>query len=463
MFSLNSTERVFSEAIKRHVSNDSKFLVAFSGGCDSLALLTLCSKVFGSGRTVPVYVNHNIRPADELEKEIALNHKNCRKLGVDLIVRTLDEGKVKALAARRGGGIEDAARVLRYEALEQERCKNGCSLILTAHHRDDQVETVVMHLRSGSPVTSLLGIREYDAARNLLRPLLGISRKELEQYLVSNGLEWSTDSTNSDGRYSRNDIRCNIIPKVAEVWPGFEDAVLALRSQAMDACNGEKKPDVSGNRVSLEDLKGRSLTGRVLAVYALWDHLFDGRELPMTLLDRVLDAISEGRDCNVGSNMAVFSLYRGYLYLTDPCEDSIYEKFEATIDPKLSQTVLLPGNMALRSEDDAQKALKTMENPDLALRLDPQKFKGKVRIRFVREGDVIRLKDGSKTVLRLLQDMKVMPALRRRVPVIEDEREVCAVFGSVLGGKDRICVKFVTSLARNNFPIYIVNSIESKG
>ncbi len=86
-----------------------------------------------------------------------------------------------------------------------------------------------------------------------------------------------------------------------------------------------------------------------------------------------------------------------------------------------------------------------------------------MRIRFVREGDVIRLKDGSKTVLRLLQDMKVMPALRRRVPVIEDEREVCAVFGSVLGGKDRICVKFVTSLARNNFPLYIVNSIESKG
>ena len=231
----------------------------------------------------------------------------------------------------------------------------------------------------------------------------------------------------------------------------------------MDACNGEKMPDVSRNRVSLEELKGRSLTGRALAVYALWDSLFDGRELPMTLLDRVLDAISEGRDCKVGSNMAVFSLYRGCLYLTDPCEYSIYESFEATIDPNLSQTVILPGNMEFRSGDDAQKVLKTMENPDLALRLDPQKFKGEVRLRFVREGDVIRPKDGSKTVLRLLQDMKVMPALRRRVPVIEDEREVCAVFGSVLGGKDRICVKFVTSLARNNFPIYIVNSIESKG
>ena len=463
MFSLNSIEKVFSEAINQYVSKDSRVIVAFSGGCDSLALLTLCSRVLGNRRTVAVYVNHNIRPKTELEKEIALNNTNCSLLGLGLIVRTLDEGRVNDLARRRGGGTEDAARILRYEVLDQERIANGCSLVLTAHHRDDQVETVVMHMRSGSPMTSLQGIREYDPGRHILRPLLGIGRKELEQYLVSSGLTWSTDSTNSDDRIRRNDIRCNVIPALTEIWPGFGDALIGLGNRAKAACDGEKKVDVRGAKASLEELRSRSLTGRVLAVYDLWDSLFGDRELPMTLLDRVLDAISEGRDCNVGSNMAVFSLYRGCLYLTDPCEDSIYESFEATIDPNLSQTVLLPGNMEFRSGDDAQKVLKTMENPDLALRLDPQKFKGEVRIRFVREGDVIRLKDGSKTVLRLLQDMKVMPALRRRVPVIEDEREVCAVFGYVFGGRDRICVKFVTSLARNNFPLYIVNSIESKG
>ncbi len=463
MFSLNSTERVFFEAIKTHFSDDSRFLVAFSGGCDSLALLSLCSKAIGRERTVPVYVNHNIRAAAELENEISLNHENCRKLGVNLIVRTLDEGKVKVLAAGRGGGIEDAARVLRYEVLEQERIKNGCSLILTAHHRDDQIETVVMHMRSGSPMTSLRGIREYDSARHLLRPLLKLSRKELERYLLSNGMEWSTDSTNSDGRFSRNDVRCNVIPIVAGIWPSFEDAVLGLGSQARAGCDEEKSIDISGNRVRLEDLKGRSLIGRVLHVYALWDSLFKDRELPMTLLDRVLDAVSEGRDCNVGSNMAVFSIYRGSLYLTDPSEDSVFEGFELPVDPANPHTVLLPGNMELRTGSDAEQALESMENPDLALRLDPERFEGKVRIRFAREGDSIRLRGGSRMVLRLLQDMKIMPGNRCRVPVLEDGKEICAVFGSVFGGRDRICVKFVTSLARNNFPLYIVNSIESKG
>ena len=88
--------------------------------------------------------------------------------------------------------------------------------------------------------------------------------------------------------------------------------------------------------------------------------------------------------------------------------------------------------------------------------MNPDKFSGQTKVRFAKEGDFIRLKDGKKMVLRLLQDMKIPPHLRTMVPVIKDEKEVCAVFGSVFGGKDRICVKFRTSLAPNDFPLYIV-------
>ena len=72
-------------------------------------------------------------------------------------------------------------------------------------------------------------------------------------------------------------------------------------------------------------------------------------------------------------------------------------------------------------------------------------------------GDVIRLKSGNRMVMRLLQDMKVPSSLRFRVPVVEDDEGICAVFGTVFGGKDRICVKFRTSLAPNSFPLYIVS------
>lgn len=448
MFSLNSTEKVFSEAIVQYLSEDSKVLVAFSGGCDSLALLVLCSKVLGNQRTVPVYVNHNIRQKDELEKEISLNKDNCKKLGLDLIVRTLDPGQVRSLSQVRKGGTEDAARILRYEVLEEERQKNNCRVILTAHHKDDQVETVVMHLRSGSPMTSLRGISVYDEKRNLLRPLLALSRQDLENYLKSLGFKWSVDSTNEDESYRRNEVRSTVIPQVKKLWPGFEKEVIRLQTQARKAFEKAEPVDANDNSIGLKELRNKDLTGRVLSLYAMWDNVFENKDLPMTLLDRVLDALSEGKDCSVGSNLAVFHIYHGRLYLEDPAQNKEFEDYSQVFDANKKQTICLPGDMKLiiGSEGD----------DPLVLRMNPDKFSGQTKVRFVKEGDFIRLKDGKKMVLRLLQDMKIPPHLRTMVPVIEDEKEVCAVFGSVFGGKDRICVKFRTSLAPNDFPLYIV-------
>lgn len=448
MFSLNSTEKVFSEAIVQYLSEDSKVLVAFSGGCDSLALLVLCSKVLGNQRTVPVYVNHNIRQKDELEKEISLNKDNCKKLGLDLIVRTLDPGQVRSLSQVRKGGTEDAARILRYEVLEQERQNNNCSFILTAHHKDDQIETVIMHLRSGSPMTSLRGISTFDEKRHLLRPLLNLSRKDLEDYLRALYFTWSLDSTNEDESYRRNEVRSTIIPQVKKLWPDFETQVIRLQAQAKKAFEKAEPADANDTSIGLKELRKKDLTGRVLSLYAMWDSVFENKDLPMTLLDRVLDAVSEGNDCSVGSNLAVFHIYHERLYLEDPAQNEEFEEFSQVFDAHEKQTICLPGDMKLiiGSEGD----------DPLVLRMNPDKFSGQTKVRFAKEGDFIRLKDGKKMVLRLLQDMKIPPHLRTMVPVIEDEKEVCAVFGSVFGGKDRICVKFRTSLAPNDFPLYIV-------
>ena len=448
MFSLNSTEKVFSEAIVQYLSEDSKVLVAFSGGCDSLALLVLCSKVLGNKRTVPVYVNHNIRQKAELEREISLNKDNCKRLGLDLIVRTLDPGQVDDLSKTRKGGTEDAARILRYEVLEEERQKNNCSVILTAHHKDDQIETVVMHLRSGSPMTSLRGISVFDEKRCLLRPLLGLSRNDLEDYLRTLNFSWSLDSTNEDESYRRNEVRSSVIPQVKKTWPDFEKEVIGLQSQAKKAFETAEPVDANDNSIGLKELRNKDLTGRVLSLYAMWDSVFENKDLPMTLLDRVLDAVSEGRDCSVGSNLAVFHIYHGRLYLEDPAQNKEFENYSQVFETSEKQTICLPGDMKL--------CIGFEGDDPLLLRMNPVKFSGQTRIRFAKEGDFIRLKDGKKMVLRLLQDMKIPPHLRLKVPVIEDEKEVCAVFGSVFGGKDRICVKFRTSLAPNDFPLYIV-------
>ena len=457
---MSSTEKAFSEAIAPYLNNNSKVLVAFSGGCDSLALLALCAYELGQGRVVPVYVDHNLRQRAELDAEISLNSENCKALGLDLVVRTVDEGRVRSLAELRKGGLEDAARAIRYEILEEERLSRGCDLILTAHHRQDQIETVVMHLQSGSPITSLKGIASYDPNRRILRPLLKIGRPELESYLAAKGLAWSTDSTNEDQSFRRNRVRHSIVPALERSWPGFDDQLLHLGRMAQRLCaEATAKADLEAKSdISLDRIRSMDVISRTLTLFSMWDRSFPERSLPMTCLDRVIDAITRGEDCIVGSNMAVFCIYHGRLYLIDPKEDEVYSQFERSFDPSAAQNVNLLGDMKLLTGSEASSHIRGLGlDEGLALHLDPARFNGFPRVRFARRGDSVMLKDGSKMVLRLLQDMGVPAKLRSRVPVIVDNDGVCAVFGTVFGGRDRICVKFRTSLAPNSFPLYIVS------
>ena len=155
---------VQSFLLKHNIPSDAGIAVAFSGGCDSLALL-VALKASSPGRPLlALYVNHQLRDEKELERERKLNHENCRKLSVDLQVLDLGKRRVAELASQRGGGIEDAARTLRYEALAAACRTAGFRYLATAHHADDQLETLLMHLFHASSITSMQGIQ---AIRNL--------------------------------------------------------------------------------------------------------------------------------------------------------------------------------------------------------------------------------------------------------------------------------------------------------
>ena len=448
---MNSTEKAFSDKILPLLS-DGKVIVAFSGGCDSLALLCLCVSSLGKDRVIPVYVNHNLRPEDELEKEISLNRLNCERLGLPLVERSLEKGKVRSLAQRRGGGLEDAARVLRYEILQEERMANDAAFILTAHHRQDQIETILMRLSAGSPATSLSGISAFDPKRHIVRPLLGFTRGELEEYLANKGLIWSVDSTNSDACFERNRIRNEVIPAIKAIFPNYESALLNLSEQVEKELQDLDFSLFENDRIALETFEGKDALCRMAMLFSMWDSVFGEKELPMSLVARVMDALEEGKDCTEGSNGALFSIYHGYLYLTDPNADEEYLSFEQKLNPDEDNLISLPGGIVLRIGRYAEGL-----EDGKSLRLDGGAFVKNAVVRFAREGDRIRLKDGSKQVKRLLQDMGIPAFLRNRVPVIADDGGVCAVFGRLYGGKDRICVKFITSLVVNPFPLYIVS------
>ena len=447
-------------------------LIAFSGGCDSLALLSMAVSDLGSQNCFPVYVNHNLRSQNELEDEIELNKINCKKLGVNLEVVTLQKGEVENLSKELKCGIEEAARILRYKALEEKRSQHSCFAIATAHHKQDQIETVAMRLSAGSPVSSLRGISPHDSKKHLIRPLLGFERTELEEYLSEKGLRWSEDSTNKDVQFLRNKFRNEVLPTVRRNWPVCNDYLLSLSQSAarlfniydeqklQHSINVAKTVGFAWTKISvLEEMNPAS---RMSFLFLMWDLIMGTTELPTLLALRVIQTIEDERDCLISANCGTFFTYNGILGLySQRSLEKVKENaksFEYVFDPLEEQNITLPYDLIFQSGAQAVKTLKNEDENSLkkALFLDNALFKGTVRIRFPKAGDAVRLKSGLKTVSRLLQDMKIPPFLRSLVPVIEDDDGICAVFGSPFGGVDRICVKFRTSLAPNRFTLYIV-------
>ena len=190
-----------------------KLLLAFSGGSDSLFLALMLS-MFAPGRVEAVYVDHGLRDRNELEREVALNRSNAAALSIPLSVETVAPGQIMKIAENENMGVEAAARKERYRILFQKAEDGGFNYILTAHHREDQVETVLMRMLGNAPFWSYQGIVR-DEGR-LCRPLLDVPKATIMQILQASGLRWSEDSTNEDTNFLRNSIRHKIMPLLSE-------------------------------------------------------------------------------------------------------------------------------------------------------------------------------------------------------------------------------------------------------
>ncbi|HEY7930145.1 MAG TPA: tRNA lysidine(34) synthetase TilS [Steroidobacteraceae bacterium] len=190
-----------------------RLCVAFSGGLDSSVLLHALASIARRERLRlrAVHVNHHLH--GQADAQAAAAARAARRWRVRC--RVLDA----PVQARPGESLEAAARTTRYAALAAELASG--ERLLTAHHQEDQLETVVLALLRGSGVRGLAAMR---AARPwqgtlLLRPLLGVSRRALEHYARAHALAFLEDPTNADERFDRNYLRRRVLPLVRERWP----------------------------------------------------------------------------------------------------------------------------------------------------------------------------------------------------------------------------------------------------
>lgn len=391
---------------------DGKLLVAFSGGSDSLFLLSVLSEIAGD-RTEAVYVNHNLRPYDELQKEIALNKRNAGMLGIPLSVITVPEGEIERLADEKNCGMEAAARDIRYRLLREKADSGHFCWILTAHHREDQAETVLMRILSGSPFTSYQGIRREDGI--IFRPILSVPKRSILEYLKARNLEYSEDSTNGDTDYLRNDIRHNIMPYISEQ----ERNILFHIAENTEAFRKRFPAIRSINKGFYRILDRHEFISsfpfqREEAVYSVFQAFGDKNRISRSSIDDISRKAGEGKGRMMISSVHFF-----------------FNEDEIRIYPAIDDFASLFENNAAYHKNIA---LETEINPDeLTLRIDTSKLIPPVILRTSREGDRMTLKGGEKRISDLEANFRIPYSL-----VLEDRSEIKAFFSRFLGGRDRL-------------------------
>ncbi|MFN8277907.1 MAG: tRNA lysidine(34) synthetase TilS [Chitinophagales bacterium] len=196
-----------------------RVLLACSGGLDSMVMLEVFRQL---GVSVGVaHVHFGLRGADA-DADAALVQRTAEQHGLPFYSERFN---TKAIAEARKEGIQATARELRYTWLEKIRIEHGYHYIATAHHRDDNIETVVMNFIRGTGIRGLKGM--LPRQQRLIRPLLFATRKELSAFQQQHQVAFREDRSNQETYYTRNKIRLELLPKIREINPGFDETLSA--------------------------------------------------------------------------------------------------------------------------------------------------------------------------------------------------------------------------------------------
>ena len=253
------------ETIARHelLSSGAHVLVAISGGADStatLAALAMVAKRLKVGVSA-AHIHHGLRGA-AADADARAARSLARRFGVPFHSTRLSP------ALRRGGNIEERARLARYRALAAIARRSRATCVATGHTRDDQAETVLLRIIRGCGPSGLAGILPdaLIAGVRVVRPLLNCSRAEVEQFIAAQDLSFCDDSSNRDRRFLRNRVRLDVLPLLRELNPQIDRALADLASMTQEAdwrSQSATRPEVV---LTVSGLRAKPASQRAAAV-----------------------------------------------------------------------------------------------------------------------------------------------------------------------------------------------------
>lgn len=401
---------------------DAALCVAVSGGVDSVALLHAAARLASGAPSLclrALHVDHGLQAASG--EWAGACGTLCAALGVPLEVLRLE------LAPAPGASVESEARAARYDALAG--ALQAGELLLTAHHADDQLETVLLQLLRGAGVRGLAAMPRAAplGAGSHLRPLLDVERRALEAYAHDAGLSWVEDPMNIEARFDRAFLRQKVLPVLRGRWPAAATTVgrtarhLAQAQELLDALAAKDADGrLEGGRLEIAALSGLSRPRQVNLLR--WWIASRGLGMPSAArLEAILDdLVPARRDAQplVSWPDGEVRRYRGRLYGMRPLGPPPPAGWHGCVVP--TETIELPcglGSLALE--------------PATGQGIATDALSGRLEVSFRSGGESLRPagRDSARALANLFQEAGVVPWMRSRVPLLRDTGRVVAVAG----------------------------------
>ncbi|OAJ95442.1 tRNA lysidine(34) synthetase TilS [Vibrio bivalvicida] len=411
-------ESIFDNTLEQHYKTGNQIILGLSGGLDSRVMLELMAQYCQKRNIVcfAVHVHHGLSPnADHWAQQC---QKWCQQLSVEFVLE-----RVSVVTEARS--LEESARDARYGALKKY-LKPG-DLLLTGQHADDQLETFFLALKRGSGpkgLSSMAQVMEFGCAK-LLRPLLTVPRKEIEQYAGEKQIDWVEDESNQDQRFERNYIRHSVTPALVERWPHIRQSI----QRAAELCSEQEylldellidkyqqclQSDESLSIEKLEPLTP-SIRSRIIRMWLEQGQLRMPSREQLALIWREVALAQHDANPQLQLPQAQIRRYLRGLYIVQDWQPLTLWQQELQIDSHC----LLPdslGTIAIVSSTHGSLSQKALGQSKLRITFNPEGLSAHPTER-----------GHSRKLKKLFQEYGVPSWLRRRTPILMCGERVAAV------------------------------------
>ena len=396
------------EFLNKNISTNEYIVIGVSGGADSMMLLALLESV--SNNIVCAHIHHNLRPESDEEEQFVRMYCASHNIIFETTKFEYDDKF-----------SEKVAREKRYAFFEEILNKYGSKTLLTAHHGDDLIETILMRLVRGSTMKGYAGIELISdrEAYKIYRPLLYLTKEDIYTYLRENNIDYREDRTNDDDQYTRNRYRKNILPLLKEENEQVHLKFLNYSNELLDYFYyvqeeiEDKYNKIVSDGINIEKFNGENpfIQKGILKKYLFSVYNQDIEKITSGHIDSIIALINKGE-----SNTWIdLPCYRAMKY---------YEEFKIIQKEEqkgyslsfFGKKLVLPNGMTIEEIRESE------ETSNFVTYLDSEDFETPITIRTYQDGDKMTVKnmDGHKKISDIFTDEKIKLDERERWPILVD-------------------------------------------